>query len=90
MVPINSETSVTVLTSLSKSIASFQTAPLELPSVEDPFIVRSSAEAQLREQVTRENELLVVALRWQDKAREVEEGVWREVTRCWAVWEEAQ
>ncbi|KAL8280162.1 hypothetical protein RQP46_007492 [Phenoliferia psychrophenolica] len=83
------ETSVSVLTDLNKAIASFQVSPLELPSVEDPFIVRARVEAQLREQVTRENELLVMALRWQDKAHEVEVAVFKEVARCWAVYEEA-
>ncbi|KAK4705642.1 hypothetical protein P7C70_g549, partial [Phenoliferia sp. Uapishka_3] len=82
-------TSVEVLTHLAKSIASHQITPLSLPSHEDPFVVRSHAESQMREQVTRENELLKAALLWQEKTKELEISVWTEVTRCWAVWEEA-
>lgn len=81
---------MTVLTALSKSIASFASTPLSLPATEDPFIVRQAAEIQLREQVQRENELLKVSLSWQEQTEVFEKGIWERVGLAWTAWETAQ
>ncbi|BGP40000.1 hypothetical protein JCM10450v2_003980 [Rhodotorula kratochvilovae] len=82
-------TSVERLKHLVSAVSTFATAPLTVPAAEDPVIVRSTAEAQMREQVARENELLRLTLLWQDKARDFEIELFDRVGACWKTWEEA-
>ncbi|GAA5978735.1 hypothetical protein JCM11641_006159 [Rhodosporidiobolus odoratus] len=77
------ENSVAILTHLATSIASFNSTPLALPSIEDPVIVRSTAELQMRHQVSKENELLRLVILWQDRTKEFEVEVLRKCRTCW-------
>ncbi|KAM0753066.1 hypothetical protein T439DRAFT_323679 [Meredithblackwellia eburnea MCA 4105] len=83
------EKSVEVLTHLSKSIASYASTPLSLPAADDPFIVRSKAEIQMREQVQAENDCLQSAIAWQNKTEAFEINIWEKVGQCWVIWEQA-
>ncbi|GAA5916560.1 hypothetical protein JCM6882_002540 [Rhodosporidiobolus microsporus] len=82
------ETSVTALTHLATSLASFTSTPLFLPASEDPLIVRSTAELQMRHQVQKENDLLRAVLSWQEKTGEFEKEVLERCGSCWKWWAE--
>ncbi|GAA6058101.1 hypothetical protein JCM3770_001113, partial [Rhodotorula araucariae] len=82
------ETSVERLKHLVASVATYTAAPLNVPATEDPLILRSTAEQQMRKQVARENELLRATLTWQDMARDFEIELFDRVGACWKTWEE--
>lgn len=84
------DTSVGSLTQLSTSIAAYKSNPLGISAEEDPFVVRAAAEMQMRELVSKENELLSLALIWQDKTAAFEKGVFDTVGLCWKTWEAAK
>ncbi|GAA6027211.1 hypothetical protein JCM8097_002488 [Rhodosporidiobolus ruineniae] len=82
------ETSIAALTHLATSVAAFDSTPLSVSAKEDPLIVKSVAESQLREQVSKENELLRLVLVWQDKAKTFEEEVLGKLQAIWKWWAE--
>jgi hypothetical protein len=91
-----SDTSSDVLTRLAAALASSKlhagpvsaaTAPDPL---RDPVILRAAADGQLRSQVARENEMLASVIRWTEKTEQKEKDIWREVARCWTIWEQAK
>jgi hypothetical protein len=82
------EASISALTHLATSTASFASSPLAVQALEDPLIVRSTAEAQMRLQVQKENELLGVVLAWQEKTREFEQELLTRMAECWKWWAE--
>ncbi|GAA5824182.1 hypothetical protein JCM11251_001556 [Rhodosporidiobolus azoricus] len=82
------EASTAAITHLSTSLASFTSDPLSLPASEDPLIVRSTAELQVRKQVDRENELLRIVLAWQEKTRAFEREAMVRAGSCWKWWAE--
>ncbi|GAA5851232.1 hypothetical protein JCM8547_004175 [Rhodosporidiobolus lusitaniae] len=77
------EASVAALTHLATSVASYTSTPLQVQAMEDPLIVRSVAEGQMREQVSKENELLRLVVHWQEKTREFEMDVLEKCKACW-------
>ncbi|GAA5906119.1 hypothetical protein JCM5296_001052 [Sporobolomyces johnsonii] len=83
------QNSVNCLTALATSIASYESTPLALPASSDPFIVRSTAELQMRHQVAQENELLRLTVLWQAKTKKFEEEVFGKIKDGWKKWEEA-
>ncbi|SGZ22086.1 BQ5605_C022g09427 [Microbotryum silenes-dioicae] len=85
------ESSTTILTSLSTAITS---AGLTLSmnasdSSQDPVILKAAAATQIKQQVIKENELLAAVLSWTEKTEAKEKDVWREINRCWSIWETA-
>ncbi|BGP16095.1 hypothetical protein JCM10213v2_004089 [Rhodosporidiobolus nylandii] len=80
--------SVNALTHLATSVVSYSSEPLAIPATEDPVIVRSTAEMQMRRQIVKENELLRIVLLWQDRAKEVEAEVLEKCRACWKWWAE--
>ncbi|KAK4053185.1 hypothetical protein OIV83_001920 [Microbotryomycetes sp. JL201] len=56
---------------------------------EDPVILRAAVEAQLRQQVTKENEMLAAVINWTERTEAKEKEVFREIGRCWTVFESA-
>ncbi|GAA5931138.1 hypothetical protein JCM1841_002112 [Sporobolomyces salmonicolor] len=83
------QNSVNCLTVLATSIASHESTPLALPASSDPFIVRSTAELQMRHQVAQENELLKLTVLWQDKTKKFEEEVFGTIRDAWKKWAQA-
>lgn len=86
----NREASVAHLTALATSLASHASSPLSLSASEDPFIVRAASEQQMREQVTLENDLLTVALKWQESAKNFEQEVFVKFKNLWKVYDTAR
>ncbi|SCV69036.1 BQ2448_2056 [Microbotryum intermedium] len=85
------ETSTAILTSLSTAISS---AGLPLSTIasdpsQDPVILKAAAATQIKQQVIKENELLVAVLSWTEKTEAKEKDIWREISRCWSIWETA-
>lgn len=84
------------LTRLAASLASvsLQSGPISQATapdpLRDPVLLRSGADTQLKSQVAKENELLQAVIAWTDKTEQKEKDIWREVGRCWTIWEQAK
>ncbi|KAM0792607.1 hypothetical protein ACM66B_005268 [Microbotryomycetes sp. NB124-2] len=56
---------------------------------EDPVVLRAAVEAQLKQQVTKENDMLAAVINWTERTEAKEKEVFREIARCWNVFEQA-
>ena len=54
---------------------------------QDPVLLRAAIESQLKVQVAKENELLAAVLAWTEKTEAREKDAFREMGRCWNVYE---
>lgn len=88
MGPLHSELSVIKLKELASAVATSTAAPLTVPAISDPLIVRANAEVQMRQQVAKENELVRLTVLWQDKAKQFEIEILDKVKTCVKLWEE--
>lgn len=82
------EASLIALTHLATATASHTSNPLAVAALEDPVVVRATAELQMRGQVAKENRLLEVVLTWQERTREFEEEVLKKMASIWKIWAE--
>ncbi|KAK4058567.1 hypothetical protein OIO90_000011 [Microbotryomycetes sp. JL221] len=81
------DASQTELTALSNALGPESRA--ETICAEDPVILRAAVEAQLKQQVTKENEMLQAVINWTERTEAKEKEVFREIGRCWNVFEQA-
>lgn len=65
-------------------------APAAPASSQDPVLLRSLVETQLKVQIAKENEMLQSVIQWTERTEKKEREVWTEVGRCWGVWEQAK
>ncbi|GAA5967355.1 hypothetical protein JCM21900_000345 [Sporobolomyces salmonicolor] len=74
---------------LTRLAASLSTTSPRLSPSDDPVLVRAHLEAQLSNQIAKENELLAAVKMWTDRTEGKEKEVLAEVARCWGLWEQA-
>lgn len=76
------------LTALSNSLGPESHA--ETICGEDPVLLKAAVEAQLKQQVTKENEMLAAVIHWTERTEAKEKEVFREIARCWNLFEQAK
>lgn len=93
----HSDTSMQYLTMLTTSltpstgpVGPASHAPSAPVATQDPVLLRSLVETQMKTQVSKENEMLQSVISWTERTEKKEKEVWAEVGRCWGVWEQAK
>lgn len=74
---------------LTKSV-SISTPTIPLSSADDPFLLKSAAEVQMKVLIAKENELLKLVLLWQERSFALEKETWQRITACWKIYEAAK
>ncbi|GAA5859083.1 hypothetical protein JCM1840_003741 [Sporobolomyces johnsonii] len=74
---------------LTRLVASLSNTSPRLSPSDDPVLLRAHLEAQLSNQIAKENELLAAVKMWTDRTEGKEKEVLAEVARCWGLWEQA-
>ncbi|KAH9811880.1 Pleckstrin domain-containing protein [Melampsora americana] len=82
------ESSIRLITSLTRSIAFVKHSPLNLESRQDPWLCNQLVLEQLRKQVQEENMLQKSILIMQTNSAQFEEGLVRAIQSIWAVYHE--
>ncbi|KAI5479745.1 PH domain containing protein [Pseudohyphozyma bogoriensis] len=75
---------------LAKALSTLSKTPTTLPSSLDPVLAREAAEQHGKQKIEKENELLTVSFKWQEKVRDLEVSGFVVVKACLAKWREAR
>lgn len=82
-----SEQSFGKIQALTTAVGAYTNSPLTVSAEQDPLVLRAGTEAQMREQVVKENELLAVVKQWQNKSKDFEFDAFGKIAQAVSTWE---
>lgn len=82
-----SEHSFNSIQALTTSVGTYTNSPLTVSAEQDPLIVRAQTESLMREQITKENELLGIVKQWQGRTKTFEAESFATIASAVQKWE---
>ncbi|GAA5989545.1 hypothetical protein JCM10908_000525 [Rhodotorula pacifica] len=81
------ENSFNSIQALTTAVGTYTNSPMTISAEHDPLIIRATTESQMREQVTKENELLAVVKQWQERTKAFEADIFAKIAAAVSLWE---
>ncbi|KWU43082.1 hypothetical protein RHOSPDRAFT_35341 [Rhodotorula sp. JG-1b] len=81
------EHSFNSIQALTTSVGTYTNSPLTVSAEQDPLIVRAKTESLMREQITKENELLGIVKQWQERTKTFEAESFATIASAVQKWE---
>ncbi|GAA5972512.1 hypothetical protein JCM8115_003146 [Rhodotorula mucilaginosa] len=81
------EHSFNSIQALTTSVGTYTNSPLTVSAEQDPLIVRAKTESLMREQITKENELLGIVKQWQERTKTFEAESFATIATAVQKWE---